>query len=47
MAVPFQDDEENRNSTMEIGYIVRKNMIPSRMGELYIRELRKYLGTGQ
>lgn len=47
MAVPFQDDEENRNSTMEIGYIVRKNMLPSRMGELYIRELRKYLGTGQ
>ena len=47
VAVPFQDDEENRNSTMEIGYIVRKNMIPSRMGELYIQELRKYLGTGQ
>jgi len=28
---------------MQIGYIVRKNMILSRMAELYIQELRRYL----
>lgn len=28
---------------MEIGYIMKKNMIPSRMAELYIEELKKYL----
>lgn len=43
VAVPFQDDEENRNSVMEIGYVVRKNTILSRMGELYIHALKKYL----
>lgn len=43
-AVPFRDDRDNPNSVMEIGYIVRKNTIPSRMGELYIEELKKYLG---
>lgn len=43
VAVPFQDDRENRNSIMEIGYIVRKNTLPSRMGELYIRALKEYL----
>ena len=35
-AVPFRDDEENHNSVMEIGYVVRKNM--------YIEALKKYLG---
>ena len=29
---------------MEIGYIVRKNTIQSKMGKLYIEEIRKYLG---
>lgn len=43
MAIPFQDDEENRNSTMEIGYIVRKNTFLSRTGEMYIKALRTYL----
>lgn len=43
-AIPFLDDERNQNSVMEIGYIVKKNMIISRMGELYIQALKKYLG---
>lgn len=43
VAVPFQDDQENRNSIMEIGYIVRKNTLPSRMGELYIKALKECL----
>ena len=47
LAVPFQDDEINHNSTMEIGYIVRKNTILSRMGELYVEALKRYLGIGE
>ena len=47
LAVPFQDDEVNHNSIMEIGYIVRKNTILSRMGELYVEALKRYLGIGE
>ena len=43
-AVPFLDDEENHNSIMEIGYVVRKNTMPGKMGKLYIKALKKYLG---
>lgn len=43
MAVPFEDDELNKNSIMEIGYIIRKNTILSRMGELYVEALKDYL----
>ena len=28
---------------MEIGYITRKNVLLSQMGERYIEEIRKYL----
>ena len=45
LAVPFRDDAQNPNSTMEIGYVVRKNSILSRMGELYIDKLKQYLNT--
>lgn len=45
-AVPFRDDEENRNSIMEIGYVVRKNTILSKMGEMYIQALKRYLNIG-
>lgn len=43
VAVPFEADEQNPNSIMEIGYIVRKNTILSQMGELYVQALKKYL----
>ena len=43
VAIPFQDDEQNRNSTMEIGYVTRKDLILSRVGELYVRKLKEYL----
>ena len=43
-AVPFRDDEENHNSVMEIGYVVRKNAMPGKLGEMYIVALKKYLG---
>ena len=39
-----EDDEINQNSVMEIGYVVRKNSILSRIGELYVKELKKCLG---
>lgn len=42
-AIPFEDDEQNKNSIMEIGYIMRKNTILSRMGELYVEALEHYL----
>ncbi len=45
LAVPFRDDAQNPNSTMEIGYVVRKKTILSRMGELYIDKLKQYLDT--
>ena len=44
-AVPFLADEQNPNSTMEIGYVIRKNMLLSQMGECYIKALKKSLLT--
>jgi DNA-binding transcriptional LysR family regulator len=43
IAVPFEADEDAVGSRMEIGYIVKKNVILSKMGELYIQELQRYL----
>lgn len=45
LAVPFQADAQNQNSTMEIGYIIRKDTNLSRMGELYLEALQKYLNS--
>ena len=42
-AVPYQEDEENPNSVMDIGYITRKNSILSGAGEKYVQELKRYL----
>lgn len=43
VAVPFSDDEDNRNSVMEIGYLVQKDAKLSKLGERYIDEIRRYL----
>lgn len=43
IAVPYKEDENNPNSTMEIGYIVRKNTILSNLGSLYLDKLKNYL----
>ena len=44
IAIPFQATGTDMPAgRMQIGYIVRKNMILSRMAELYIQELRRYL----
>ena len=46
VAVAFEgEDEEVMAGRMEIGYIVKENMILSKMGEKYIRELQRYLGN--
>ncbi len=42
-AVPFREDEHNRNTIMEIGYIVKKHSMLSDIGDVYISEVRRYL----
>lgn len=43
VAIPYQEDDKNPNSVMEIGYIVRKNTILSKMAGLYLDKLKDYL----
>ena len=48
VAVAFEaEEEEIAAGRMEIGYIVKENMILSQMAEKYIVELKRYLGTTQ
>ena len=48
VAVAFEDEEEEvAAGRMEIGYIVKENMLLSKMGEKYIAELRRYLSDVQ
>ena len=47
VAVPFEPDEVNQNSVMEIGYIVKKNTLLSKMGETYLSEIRKTLDAAR
>ena len=42
-AVPYKDDAENPNSVMEIGYITRRNLVLSRMGQVYIEAIKRNL----
>ena len=44
-AVPYEPDSEHPGSEMRIGYITKKNLRLSSVGELYIEELKKYLGV--
>ncbi|MDO4266029.1 MAG: LysR family transcriptional regulator [Eubacteriales bacterium] len=43
LAVPFKENAKADFTRMEIGYIVRRNQMLSKMGELYIRETKEYL----
>ncbi len=43
--VPFREDEENRNSIMEIGYIKKKYSPLSDIAEIYVEEIKRYLGV--
>ena len=42
IAVPFKPDEDDVDDNMSIGYIIKKNQILSRMGNLYIEEIKNY-----
>ncbi len=42
-SIPLREDADNRNPTLEIGYIKKKNTLLSRMAQLYIEELKRYL----
>ncbi len=44
-AVPFEEDKYHTNGIMEIGYIVKKNCMLSDIAEVYISEVKKYLGN--
>ena len=43
IAVPLDEEEDSAGNNMEIGYIVKKDILLSSMGELYIREIDRYL----
>ncbi len=43
IAVPFEAEDGVIGSRMEIGYIVKKDMIRSKVAELYVREIKNYL----
>ena len=45
IAVPFEPDSEHKGNKMKIGYITKKNIYLSRVGKMYIEELKKYLGV--
>lgn len=47
LAVPFEIDDNNNEGKMQIGYITRKNTVPSRLGKQYIEKLYEYLGIKQ
>ena len=39
--IPFRETSGNRNSVMEIGYLTKKRIILSEIGETYVEELKK------
>ena len=43
IAVPLEEEDDSACNNMEIGYIVKKDVLLSSMGELYIREIDRYL----
>ncbi|MGN1122598.1 MAG: LysR family transcriptional regulator [Eubacteriales bacterium] len=45
IAVPFDGENTGQSGIMEIGYITKKNIILSKVGELYIEKISEYLGS--
>ncbi len=43
VVVPFEADNENQNSVMEIGYITKKHRAPNEVLDMYINEVKRYL----
>jgi DNA-binding transcriptional LysR family regulator len=42
-AIPFEPDDENQPGVMEVGYIMKKYATLSDIGEIYIKEIKRYL----
>ena len=42
-AIPLEDNNDSDSNNMEIGYIIKKDILLSSMGELYIKEIDRYL----
>ena len=45
IAIPFRESDANINRVMEIGWISKKNFILSEVGQIYIEEMKRYLGV--
>lgn len=43
VVIPYQEDAENKNSVMEIGYIKKKGCLLSKIGEVFLAEIDRYL----
>lgn len=43
IAVPLENESDSVSNNMEIGYIVKKDLLLSSMGESYIRKMDRYL----
>ena len=43
LAVPYQEDKDNQNAKMEIGYIQPKNTTLDEIGQTFLREMENYL----
>ena len=44
-AIPFEPDSQHPGSKMKIGYITKKNIHLSKVGQMYVEELKKNLGV--
>lgn len=45
IAVPFAPDDDHPGETMKVGYITKKNLLLSKVGRIYIEELKNTLNT--
>ena len=43
VAVPFEEDKENKNGSMRVGYITNKKTTLSEVGEMFVKELKHCL----
>ena len=46
-SVPFAPDDNHHGETMTVGYITKKNLLLSKVGKIYIEELKRTLSTGK
>ncbi len=45
IAVPFAPDDDHPGETMKVGYITKKNLLLSKVGRMYVEELKNTLNT--